>query len=56
MAGGGGGGGGGELWRGGDICTNVSNGISTLQGIQMCQIILKYIFKYRRNGPDKLNL
>ena len=29
---------------------------STLQGIQMCQIILKYMLKYRRNGPDKLNL
>ena len=22
----------------------------------MCQIILKYMLKYRRNGPDKLNL
>ena len=31
-------------------------GTSTLQGIQMCQIILKYMLKYRRNGPDKLNL
>ena len=32
------------------------NGTSTLQGIQMCQIILKYMLKHRRNGPDKLNL
>ena len=30
-------------------------GTSTLQGIQMCQIILKYMLKYRRNGLDKLN-
>ena len=32
------------------------NDTSSLQGIQMCQIILKYMLKYRRNGPDKLNL
>ena len=31
-------------------------GTSTLQGIQMCLIVLKYTLKYRRNGPDKLNL
>ena len=24
--------------------------------MSMCQIILKYMLKYRRNGPDKLNL
>ena len=29
---------------------------SNLQGIQMCEIILKCMLKYRRNGPDKLNL
>ena len=34
---------------------NVSNGTSTLQGIQMCQTILKYVLKYKRNGPDKLD-
>ena len=46
------------LWRGGGVImfTNVSNGTSTLQGIQMCQIILKYMLEYRRNGPEKLNL
>ena len=53
---------GGWGWRdcGGEggviMFTNVSNGTSTLQGIQMCQIILKYMLEYRRNGPEKLNL
>ena len=35
---------------------NVSNGTSTLQEIPMCQIILKYMLKYRKNRPDKLSL
>ena len=34
----------------------VSNGTSALQREQLCQIILKYMHKYRRYGPDKLNL
>ena len=45
---GGGGGGGGRGGCGGGKwikCTNVSNGMFTLQGIQMCQIILKYMLK-----------
>ena len=36
--------------------TNVSNGICTLQGEQLCQIILKSMHKYRSYGQDKLNL
>ena len=32
------------------------NGTSTLQGIQMCRTILKYVLKYKRNGPEKLHL
>ena len=51
--------GGGGLWRGGGSEHKVYkclNGTSTLQGIQMCQIILKYMLKHRRNDPDKLNL
>ena len=38
------------------ISGNVSNGIATLQGEQVCQIILKFIYKCRSHGPDKLNL
>ena len=53
MAGGGGGGGGGGSEHKVYKCLN---GTSTLQRIQMCQIILKYMLKHRRNGPDKLNL
>ena len=53
------GGGGGGLWRGGGGSEHkvykCLNGTSTLQGIQMCQIILKYMLNHRRNGPDKLN-
>ena len=41
---------------GGNIMYKCKNGTSTLQGIQMCEIILKCMLKYRRNGPDKLNL
>ena len=53
--------GGGELWRGGGGRSEHKmykclNSTSTLQGIQMCQIILKYMLKHRRNSPDKLNL
>ena len=36
--------------------TNVSNGISTLQGEQLRQFNLKSIHKCRNYGPDKLNL
>ena len=50
------GGGGGCGGAGVNIMYKVSNGTSTLQGLQMCQIILKYMLKYRRNGPDKLSL
>ena len=34
----------------------ISNGTSTLQQEQMCQIILKSMHKCRSYGPDKLNL
>ena len=36
------------VWR------NVSNGTATLQGEQLCQIILKSIYKCRSYGPYKL--
>ena len=36
--------------------TNVSNGPSTPQGEQLCQIIFKSMHKCRSYGPDKLNL
>ena len=52
-------GGGGEVGWGGVVGGGVNTMYkcfsSTLQGIQKCQIILKYMLKYRRNGPDKLN-
>ena len=35
--------------------TNVSNGTSSLQGGQLCQIILKNMHKCRKYGPYKLN-
>ena len=35
---------------------NVSNGISTPQGEQLCYIILKFMHKCRNYGPDKLVL
>ena len=38
------------------ILGNVSNGIATLQEEQLCQIILKFIYKCRSYGADKLNL
>ena len=58
MGGGGGGGGwGGRLKRGSKrTCANVSNVIFTLQGKQLCQIVLKYMHKCKSYGLDKLNL
>ena len=53
---GGGGGGGGCGWEGVNIMYKCFKGTSTLQRIQMCQIVLKYVLKYRRNSPDKLKL
>ena len=38
------------------IWTNVSNGTSTPEEEELCQIILKLMHKYRSYGPDKLNL
>ena len=36
--------------------TNISNGTTTPQREQLCQIILKSMDKCRSYGPDKLNL
>ena len=36
--------------------TNISNGTSTPHGEQLCQIILKSMYKGRSYGQDKLNL
>ena len=38
------------------ILGNVSNIIATVQVEQLCQIILKFMYKCRSYGPDKLNL
>ena len=35
---------------------NVSHSIVSPQGEQLCQIILKSMYKYRSYDPDKLNL
>ena len=53
LLGGGGGGGGGE--GGVSVCawTNVSNGISTLQGEHLCKIILESMHIWRSYGPEK---
>ena len=44
-----GGGGGGGCGGGVSIMYKCLNGTSTLQGIQMCEIILKYMLKYRQS-------
>ena len=45
---------------GGGVELNIMNkcfkGTSFLQGERLCQIILKYMHKYGKYGPDKLNL
>ena len=45
-----GGGGSERMW------SNVCNGTSTLQGVDLCQIIQKSMQKCRSYGTDKLNL